>query len=57
MKHYSIELSRENWQVLQAYLIGYGLKYEPCECYNLIHITIWCNEKQAENINNFLEVI
>ena len=55
MKQYSIELTRENWQVLQAFLIGYGLKYEPAACYNLVHVTIWCNPMQAENINRFLE--
>ena len=55
MKRYTIEVTREIWVSLRAYLIGYGIQYEPAECFNLIHITIWCNERQAENINNFLE--
>ncbi len=56
MKEYTIELTPNNWQVLRAYLIDNKIKFEPCSCYNLIHITIWCNENQAAGINKFLEV-
>lgn len=55
MKNYSVELTRDNWQELRAYLINNGIAYEPAECYNLVHITIWCNDFQAEKINRFLE--
>ena len=57
MKEYNIELTRENWITLRTYLIHYGIKYEPADCYNLIHTTVWCTEKQAENINKFLEEV
>lgn len=53
---YSIELSKEKAHALKYFLIGYGIKYEPCECFNTIYMTIFATEKQAENINRFLEV-
>lgn len=57
MKKYSIELSVNRWQALRKYLIEQNINFEPCECFDLIHITIWCNENQAADINKFLEVI
>ncbi len=54
---YSIELSKEKAHALKCFLIGYGIKYEPCECFNTIYMTIFATEKQAENINKFLEVL
>lgn len=57
MKEYSIELSVNRWQALRQYLIEHNISFEPCECFNLIHVTIWCNENQAAEINKFLEVI
>lgn len=57
MKKYSIELSVDRWQALRRYLIEHNISFEPCECFNLIHITVWCNENQAAEINKFLEVI
>ena len=57
MKTYSIELTVDRWQVLRHYLIEHNISFEPCECFNLIHVTIWCNEDQAAEINKFMEVI
>ena len=55
MKKYSIELDRNTWNALRVYLINNEIQYEPAECFNLIHITIWCNSEQAKEIDNFLE--
>lgn len=55
MKNYNIELPRESWERLRAYLIENDISFESSECFNLVHITIWCNQEQAENINKFLE--
>ena len=57
MNEYSIELTVDRWQALRNYLIEHNISFEPCECFNLIHVTIWCNENQAAGINRFLEVI
>lgn len=57
MKTYSIELPVNHWQALRNYLIEQNISFEPCECFDLIHITIWCNENQAADINKFLEVL
>lgn len=57
MNRYSVELSVDRWQALRQYLIEHNISFEPCECFNLIHITVWCNENQAAEINKFLEVI
>ena len=55
MNQYNIELTPDNWEKMRTYLIEHGINYEPSECFNLVHITIWCNQEQAENINKFLE--
>lgn len=57
MKTYSVELPVDRWQALRQYLIEHNISFEPCECFNLIHVTIWCNENQAAEIDKFLEVI
>ena len=57
MKNYSVELDREKYKIFREYLIENEINFEPSECFNLIHIVVTCNEKQAEKINNFLEVL
>lgn len=57
MKEYNVELTRNEWKLFKAYLNGNGIKYEPSEAYNLIHIVLWCNESDVAKVNNFLGLL
>ena len=58
MKNYNIELSKNIWEHLRAYLQDNNIYYETSSIKgDLLHIELRASEKQATNINLYLDFI
>ena len=58
MKNYNIELNKNIWEHLRAYLQQNNIYYETSSIKgDLLHIQLRASEKQATNINLYLDFI
>lgn len=58
MKNYNIELSKNIWEHLRAYLQQNNIYYETSSIKgDLLHIELRASEAQATNINLYLDFI
>lgn len=58
MKNYNIELSKNIWEHLRAYLQQNNIYYETSSIKgDLLHIELRASEKQATDINLYLDFI
>ena len=58
MKNYNIELSKNIWEHLRAYLKQNNIYYETSSIKgDLLHIELRASEKQATDINLYLDFI
>ena len=58
MKNYNIELSKNIWEHLRAYLQDNNIYYEASGIKDdLLHIQLRASEEQATNINLYLDFI
>ena len=58
MKNYNIELNKNIWEHLRAYLKQNNIYYEAsCIKDDLLHIQLRASEEQATNINLYLDFI
>ena len=58
MKNYNIELSKNIWEHLRAYLQDNNIYYEASSIKDdLLHIQLKASEKQATDINLYLDFI
>ena len=58
MKNYNIELSKNIWEHLRAYLQQNNIYYEASGIKgDLLHIQLRASEEQATNINLYLDSI
>ena len=58
MKNYNIELNKNIWEHLRAYLQQNNIYYEASSIKgDLLHIQLRASEKQATNINLYLDFI
>ena len=58
MKNYNIELSKNIWEHLRAYLQDNNIYYEASGIKNdLLHIQLRASEEQATDINLYLDFI
>ena len=58
MKNYNIELSKNIWEHLRAYLQQNNIYYETSSIKgDLLHIQLRASEKQATDINLYLDFI
>ena len=58
MKNYNIELSKNIWEHLRAYLQDNNIYYEASSIKDdLLHIQLRASEEQANDINLYLDFI
>ena len=58
MKNYNIELSKNIWEHLRAYLQDNNIYYEASSIKDdLLHIQLRASEEQATDINLYLDFI
>ena len=58
MKNYNIELNKNIWEHLRAYLQDNNIYYEASSIKDdLLHIQLKASEKQATDINLYLDFI
>ena len=58
MKNYNIELNKNIWEHLRAYLQDNNIYYETSSIKgDLLHIQLRASEKQATDINLYLDFI
>ena len=58
MKNYNIELNKNIWEHLRAYLKQNNIYYETSSIKgDLLHIQLRASEKQATDINLYLDFI
>ena len=58
MKNYNIELNKNIWEHLRAYLKQNNIYYEASGIkVDLLHIQLRASEEQATNINLYLDFI
>lgn len=53
MKWYSVELTRAEYEYLKPFLSGH--QYEPSQCGELVHLEVYCTEKQADGLNAIID--
>ena len=55
MKWYNTEVNRNESERLKRFLRWNGIKHETSGCYGKVHFEILCTEKQAMEIDGFLD--
>ena len=53
----SVELDTQSAETFRKYLKANGFKYEPSACYNLIHFSVLCDEKETEELESVLSTL
>lgn len=56
-KWLNTELSKEEFAKLRTFLKSRGIKYEPSEAGNLVHVEIYCNSNECKEINDFIDTL
>lgn len=56
-KWLNTELSKEEFAKLRTFLKSRGIKYEPSEAGNLVHVEIYCNSNECKAINDFINTL
>lgn len=54
-KWVNIELERDEAEIFKKYLREQGIKYEPSEAYNLIHIESYMTPEQIREADKFCD--
>ena len=52
---YSVELSKDNADIFKEYLHNNDIRFEPSECYNLIHFECCMTPDELKSANEFLQ--
>jgi len=50
----NVELTSGEAIVFTRFLRNNSIKYESSECYNLVHIEVYVNQKECDLCDNFL---
>lgn len=53
-RNFSVELDRNAADKFKEVLRDYHIKYEPSECFNLIHFSVKCNDLQRYLLDDYL---
>lgn len=57
MTKWTIELSKQEYDLFRCVLKAKDLEYEPSECGDMVHISVFCTEQDTIALNKTLEVI
>ena len=52
---YSVELTKGTADSFKEYLHGNNIRFEPSECWNLIHFECYMDEDECKAANEFLQ--
>jgi len=52
---YGVELTKEKAEIFKEYLREKRIKFEPSECYNLIHIECYLSLDELHTTHNWME--
>ena len=57
MKWYICELSKDESEMFKSFLRDNGIKFESCQCYNGVMVSVFCDEETMNRCNSFIDTL
>ena len=57
MKWYACELSRSEAEMLKKFLRDNSIKFDSCQCYNGVMVSVFCDEDTMNRCNSFIDTL
>lgn len=57
MKWYACELSKSESEMFKSFLRDNGIKFDSCQCYNGVMVSVFCDEETMNRCNSFIDTL